>query len=302
MEEDSKSNEYNKGLLYIILVYTIWGLLPAYWKLLHNVQPILILSHRILWSFVFVALLISLFYRSEEILLTLKNKKDLVSILLASIVITINWGTYIWAIVKDHLIEASMGYYINPIIVVLFSMIFFQEKMNKAKLVSVMLAFIGVAIMIVGYNKVPILALTLAISFAFYGVIKKKLQINALTSLFFETLFLLPVALIYALYMEINEVSYFVTLDIKNALLLIGAGITTSVPLILFAAGAKRVSFSSVGFFQYIAPTITLFMGVFIYHEKFDVSHWLTFGFIWTALVIYTTSNVMNMKRKSTLE
>ncbi len=293
-----ETTEYQKGLIYIISVYTIWGMLPAFWKLMDNINSFTILAHRIIWSFVLISILVWILYKPKDLWAPLKDKKNLLYFMGASIVITINWGTYIWAIVTNHLIETSMGYYINPLVTILLSMIIFKEKMNTLKKISIALAFTGVFIMILGYHKVPVLALTIAFSFASYGVIKKKMNVNSLMGLFYETAFILPIALSYVIYLEATGEGYFISLDIKEMLLLIGSGAATSIPLLLFASATKRINFSMVGFMQYIAPTITLIMGVFIYSEHFDKSHWVTFGFIWAALAVYTVSNIMDRKRK----
>lgn len=297
---ENETNEYQKGLFYIVSVYIIWGLLPVYWKLMGNINSLTILSHRIIWSFVLVSILVWVLYRPKDFWATLKNKNHLLLFIGASVAITINWGTYIWAIVTNHLIETSMGYYINPIVTVFLSMIFFKEKMNGYKKISIALAFIGVSIMVLGYDKVPVLALTIAFSFAFYGVIKKKMNVNSLMSLFYETAFILPIALIYAIYLEVIGEGYFISFSIKEMLLLIGSGVATSVPLLLFASATKRINLSMVGFMQYIAPTITLILGIFVYSEHFDRSNWITFGFIWLALVVFTISNIMDRKKKVT--
>ena len=293
---EKETSEYKKGIICIAGVYIIWGLLPAYWKLMNNINALTILSHRIIWSFVLVTILLLVLYKPKDILESIKIRKNRLFFIAASIIITINWGTYIFAVVTNHLIEASMGYYINPLVVILLSMIIFKEKMNTLKKVSIALAFTGVIIMILGYHKVPVIALTLAFSFACYGVIKKKLMVNSLMSLFYETLFILPAALIYAIYVEKTGAGYFINMDIRDMLLLMGSGAATSIPLLLFAIGTKRINFSMVGFMQYIAPTITLIMGVFIYSEHFGISHMITFGFIWAALVIFTIANIMDRK------
>ncbi len=288
-----ENNEYQKGLFYITSVYFIWGILPAYWKLMQDVHPMIILSHRVLWSFIFLSIIVSTFYRSGNIFTPVKEKKNIVLFLLASIAVSIQWGAYLLAIITNHVIELSMGYYIYPIVVVVFSKIFFKEKMNMSKTISLLLAFTGVMIMIIQYKKVPVLALTLAFSFAFYSVIKKKLKVNAITSIFFEILFMMPIALVYAVYIEISGKGYFIHPDIEMILLLMGGGIVTSVTLLLFASGAKRIHFATVGFLQYISPTIVLFLGIFVYKENFDLSNMISFGFIWIALIIYSLPTVL---------
>ncbi|MCG8483965.1 MAG: EamA family transporter RarD [Clostridia bacterium] len=298
IEKDKKSKDYNLGLTLGLLCYFIWGILPAYWKLGKHISSLAVLSHRVIWSFVFVSLLLFIMKEHKNLIEPIRDKKNIISLILASVIISINWGTYIWAIVSGHMIEASMGYYINPLIVSLFSVIFFKEKMTKVKLISVMLAFSGVFIMIYQYHKIPYVALTLAISFACYGVIKKRLQMSAFVSLFYETLFLLPIALGYSLYIETVNESIFLS-SAGNVLFLMGAGIVTSVPLLLFAASAKRIHFSTLGFMQYLAPTMTLLMGVLIYLEPFKTSHFITFGLIWMGLIVYSMPHIITIYNKN---
>lgn len=295
MEEEKR--DYNLGLLLGLISYLIWGILPVYWKLGKDISSLVVLSHRVIWSFVFVSLLLILIKEQKNLLGPLKDKKNIGRVILASVLISINWGTYIWAIVAEHMIEASMGYYINPLIVSLFSVVFFKEKMTTAKMIAVGFAFLGVFIMIFQYHKIPYIALTLAISFACYGVIKKKLQMSAVVSLFYETLFLVPIALGYAIYIETSTEIIFFS-NIGNGLFLIGAGIVTSIPLLMFAGAAKRIHFSTLGIMQYLAPTITLLMGVLVYSEPFKMSHLITFGLIWIGIIIYSMPYLIAICKK----
>lgn len=297
IEKDNKSKDYNLGLMLGLMSYFLWGVLPVYWKIGQHISSLVVLSHRVIWSFVFVSLLLILMKEHNNLLEPLKDKKNIISFLLTSIIITINWGTYIWAIVSEHIIDASMGYYINPLVISLFSVIFFKEKLTKVKIISIGLAFSGVFIMIYQYHKVPYVALTLAFSFAFYGVIKKRLKVSALVSLFYETLFLVPIALGYSLYIEIATEGYFFS-SLSNGLFLVGAGIVTSVPLILFSASAKRIQFSTLGFMQYLAPTLSLLIGVLIYSETFKTGHLIAFGLIWIALLVYSMPNIIMIFNK----
>ncbi len=291
------TSEEKKSLGLVLFLYFIWGTLPVFWKLVHYVHPVTILSHRIIWSFVTVSLLAKINLSKEQLLEPLKSKKTLLIFVSASLIITLNWGTYIWAIVNDKIVEASMGYYINPIVMVVFGMIFFKEKLDGLKKVAILVASIGVVYIIVQYKQVPYVALTLAISFAIYGVLKKKLKVDAMVSLFYETIVVLPLALGFAIYSELNIKAYFIEFDPKTVVLLAIAGVVTVVPLILFATAVQKVKLTTLGFLQYLAPTISLLLGVLLYKETFDTTHWITFGFIWCALVIYTISNVISVKQ-----
>lgn len=296
------TEDEEKGLGIAIVLFIIWGSLPIFWKIIHYISPLTILSHRIVWSLVCVSIIMFIKYPKAEILEPLKEKKNILIFIASSSIITINWGTYIWAIVNERIVEASMGYYINPIVMILFGMIFFKEKLDLMKKIAIIVAAIGVAFMIFQYKSVPIVALTLAISFAIYGVLKKKLNVNAAMSLFYETLFMFPLALGYVIYSEVKLESYFIQFDPKNVMLLAIAGMVTVIPLILFASAVKKVRLTTLGFIQYLAPTISLLLGVIIYKEEFDLTHWITFGFIWAALIIYTISNILPQKKKAFTE
>lgn len=284
------SNETQKGLFFILLVYIIWGVLPAYWKLLQQVEPVLIIAHRVVWAFIFQIILIAILFKPRDVLEPLKNKKNIVLFILASLTLLGQWFFYILTIVTSHIVELSLGYYIYPIIAVVFSTLFFHEKMSIYTKIAFTLALAGVFILIIRYKTVPILGLGVAVSFAFYSLIKKKLRVNALISTFFEMLFLLPFALGYIIYWKVTGGGYLVmsSSDIYTPLLLIGGGIATCATLLLFGAGTKRISFSAVGFLQYISPTMALFLAIAVYKEAFGLGDWVSFGGIWVAIIIYS--------------
>jgi len=285
--------EQQIGILYAAVAYVLWGVLPVYWKLLGDVGAEEILANRVIWSFVFMIGLLLLLKKWSLFLSTIqgfaKNKKQLVALTIASVLISINWFVYIWAVNSEQMIEASMGYYINPLVSVLLGILFFKEKLSPAQIVSFLFAIIGVLIMTFSYGSVPKIALTLAISFGLYGMAKKLIKMDSAVGLALETMVVTPIAGIYLIFFVGTENS-FISDGWLTSLLLMGAGIATAVPLLFFAKGAQSIPLTMLGFLQYIAPTITLILGIFIYHESFTKTDLLAFTFIWAALTIFSLS------------
>ncbi len=295
-------SEHNKGVVNAIVAYACWGVFPLYWILLEQVSSMEILLSRVIWSFLFTTLFILLIGQRKNLLQDIRflwaNQKQFWSLFAASIVISINWFTYIWAVTHGQVLQSSLGYYINPLISVIFGMLIFREKLSKATIIAVSIAGIGVTVMTFSAGTVPWTALTMAISFSIYGVLKKTIQLEAARGLAIETLFMLPVALIYYAYIwNSNEMS-FLQGDIKTDLLLMGGGIITAIPLVLFAKGAHRIPLYLMGFIQFLSPTITLFLGVVLFKEPFTTLEFFTFGCIWIAIVIFSASKFMEAKRR----
>ena len=289
-------NDYKKGLACGLGAYVLWGVLPVYWKLLDDVLPFEILSSRFMWSCVFVALLI-IFPGKLPLFLTevksiFSRFKTGAAMVSAAFVISINWGSFIWAVNNGHIVETSMGYYINPLVSVLFAVLFLRERLNKMQIAAVLCACVGVASMVWSFGKLPWVSLTLAVSFALYGLIKKLLPVSSLTSIMLETLIITPLALMYEYTLWQQGVSFYASGDTQVLCLLAGAGAVTAVPLLLFTAGAKLLPLKIIGFLQYISPTLTLLLGVFVYGEPFTASHLLAFGWIWAALALFVVSQL----------
>ncbi|MEN2767206.1 EamA family transporter RarD [Ornithinibacillus xuwenensis] len=288
-----EQNNERLGIMYTAGAYIIWGFLPIYWKLISEVSAGEILAYRIIWSFLFMVFIVLSLRKwpgfIQELKRILKNKKKLISITLASIVISLNWLTYIWAVNSDHVIQASLGYYINPLVSILLAIIVLKEKLTKSQTISVVLAGIAVFYLTISYGVFPWVSLLLAVSFALYGLFKKVVDIPAMYGLTIETMIITPVALVYVLLLPEGTFS-FQQITSFESLMLIGAGIVTAVPLLMFASGAKRIPLAMVGFLQYIAPTLMLIIGVFLYHETFSTEHMVSFGLIWLALLIYLGS------------
>lgn len=287
---------YKQGIFFGLAAYVLWGILPVYWKALELVSPFEILSSRFMWSCVFVFLLIifqkkwTLF--AKEVKQVFSNVKTGAAMVAAGITISFNWGTFIWAVNNGHIVETSMGYYINPLVSILFAVVFLRERLDKMQLAAITCAFIGVASMVYSFGKIPWVSLTLAFTFALYGLLKKILPVSALTSIMLETLLITPLALVYEYSLWQQGVSFYASGNLQVIMMLTGAGVVTAIPLLLFTAGARLLPLKIIGFLQYISPTLTLLIGVFVYNEVFTASHLLAFGWIWAALLLFIVSQL----------
>lgn len=294
--------EKTAGIVCAVAAYGLWGILPIYWKLINNVFSIEILSNRIVWAFVFMALIIAVTRQWTELKEMVKDRKQMFNIFAASILIAINWGLYIWAVNSNKIVDASLGYYINPLLAVALGVLIFKEKLNNWTWAAITIASIGVLIKTVQYGKIPWISLALAISFALYGAIKKSVKANSIIGLTIETAMLAPVAAAYIAYRNVSGIGAFNTEGTLVILLLIGAGIVTAVPLLLFSSAAKRLPLSLVGLTQYISPTISLLIAIFIYHEGFTNGDMIAFCFIWVALIVYSLSQINFAKGAGSVE
>ncbi|MEO4052607.1 EamA family transporter RarD [Solibacillus sp. CAU 1738] len=298
-------NEEKKGILDAFFAYAIWGFFPLYWKMLEHVNSMEILLGRVIWSFVFTFVFIIIIGQrsklKEDLHYLWRNKKQFWSLAAASFVIAINWYIYIYAVTHDHVLDSSMGYYINPLISILFGMIFFKEKLSRAQLFSVAIALFGVLVMTINYGQVPWIALLLAISFAIYGVLKKKIVLDATRGLAIETLFILPFALAYYVFIFNTGTISFLHINMKTDVLMIVSGIITAIPLVLFAKSAQRIPLYLLGFIQYVSPTIVLFLGVLLYKEPFTNVELAAFSCIWVALIIFSISKFFEARRSKKL-
>ncbi|MBL0387443.1 EamA family transporter RarD [Tumebacillus sp. ITR2] len=288
----------NIGTVCAALSYIIWGLLPIYWKTYTEVGAWEILSHRIIWSVVFVLLLVTVTKKWKLLRESLPDWKSKLAITFSSLLISANWVLYIWAVNNNHMVEASLGYYINPLVNVFLGVFFLGERLTKLQWGSISLAIIGVLIMTISYGQFPWVSISLALSFGLYGLSKKKVKIDTIAGLSLETLIVLPFALIYLLGFEHGGTAFAILPGWKIAVLLL-AGVATALPLLLFAEGAKRLPLSVMGFFQYISPTLTLILGLVLYHESFTTMDLISFAFIWSALLLYTVQILKKQKIQS---
>ncbi|MER2260990.1 MAG: EamA family transporter RarD [Psychrobacillus sp.] len=297
--------EEKQGIIVVVLAYAWWGFMPIYWKLLDHVASGEILSGRVIWSFVFTLMLVLIGRKFSVLKEDLKNlwkdKKSFWSLVLASYLVTGNWFLYIFAVNEGYIVQASLGYYINPLLSVLLGIIFLKEKLSGAQKLSVLIAATGVVLLTISYGVVPWIAMLLASTFAFYGLIKKRITIDPLRGLTIETLFVLPVALAYFSYMVVSDQAVFFSSNITTTILLVLTGVATAVPLVLFAKGTKTMPLYMSGFIQYIAPTLMLLIGIFVYGEKFSKIEFISFSFIWAALLLFTFSKIIELRRKKML-
>ncbi|MGG1882249.1 EamA family transporter RarD [Bacillus safensis] len=294
------NEQQSKGVLYTAASFTLWGLFPLYWKLMEHISSGEILAHRILWSFVFMCGILLYLKQVRPAMQTVKglilDGKAFFSLLLSAILISVNWYVYIWAVNHGLMLEASLGYYINPLVSVLLGIIFLKERLNKWQTIAILIAAFGVILSTVQYGSFPVVALLLALSFGFYGLIKKRMSFTSAIGLTIETLLLAPAALVYLLFFLKEPVVTMNPNSFGSLGLLFFAGVFTAVPLLLFSEGAKRIPLYQVGILQYIAPTITLFLGLFVYHEHLSAAKIVTFLCIWVAILLFTTSQ-LRMKK-----
>jgi chloramphenicol-sensitive protein RarD len=290
----------NRGVLAGIGAYTLWGLFPIYWKLLEQVPAIEILAHRMVWSLVFVAMLLTLQQEWKWLREVLRSRRTVLVYTLAAILLSFNWFTYIWAVNAGYVVESSLGYFINPLINILLGVIFLGERLRTGQEVAVLLAGAGVVYLTVSYGSLPWISLLLAFTFGLYGLIKKTARLESMHGFSLETMVMFVPALSFLLYREAAGVGAFARQGEVTTLLLVLAGPVTSIPLLLFGYSARRVPLSMLGFMQYIAPTLQFLLGVFAYHEAFPLERLVGFSIIWTALLVYTFEGVrFNRKLKS---
>ena len=279
------------GALYAVFAYASWGLLPIYWKFFGQIPAVEVLSHRMIWSMVFLTGLLLLQRRRAEFTKIWRSPTHLATLFLTATLLTFNWGLYIYAVNADRVVETSLGYFINPLVNVLLGFVFLKEKLNRWQILAVVLAGLGVATFVWQIGKVPWIALALAFSFGCYGLLRKVVPVAPMAGLAMETLLITPIALAVTGYWAATGTGHFGT-SWATSLLFIGAGITTSLPLLWFNNAAKRLRLSTLGFFQYLAPSLQLVLALWLYSEPFTPTHAITFGLIWTALILYSTSSL----------
>lgn len=277
----------NKGIWYAIGAYVFWGLFPIYWKWLHQVPALQLLGHRIGWSFLLLLAVILATQQWRAFRAAALTRRVLLIYLVAALLIGVNWLTYIWAVNAGFIVETSLGYFINPLLSVLMGVIFLRERLRPMQWLPIGLAAAGVLYLTFAYGALPWIALTLAFSFGLYGLIKKVAPLGSLYGLTLETGILFLPALVYLVYAEAAGTAAFLHTGAGSALLLIGAGAVTTIPLLMFASAAQRIPLSLVGILQYIAPTLQFLLGVLVYHEPFDRAHFIGFSIVWAALIIF---------------
>ncbi len=292
---------YKKGLIYALACAVIWGLLPIYWDALNPISSLVIIFYRI----VLMALtcFVIVFYEKKNLKAVFapmfENKKKLWVYIISGLVITANWSIYIWAVTAGYVIQSSMGYFLEPLIVCLFGMVIYKEKANKWKLISLGFGVVGLLVMVIGYREVPLIAIGLACTFAVYAAIKKSVILPPFQSMLYETLFLAPIALCVVLFLEGTNAGALAAGSAGKYILLLLAGLATAIPLGLFSSAAPKLPLLTLGLTEYISPSIALILGIFLFHEPFDKIQFSAFVIIWIGLIFFTYGEYKEMKKES---
>ncbi len=284
------------GMALAVCAYLLWGVLPVYWKALQGVPAPQILAHRVVWSFVLLIGLV-LARREWKVLRNQASLRIVAVYSLAAVLLSVNWLTYIWAVNAGRIVETSLGYFINPLVSVLLGVLFLRERLRRAQWLAVLLAASGVGYLTWQHGTLPWVALVLAFSFAMYGFLKKTAPLGALHGLTFETAILWLPAVAYLASAEARGAGALGHVSPGSNLLLVFTGVVTALPLLMFAAAARRITLSTIGLLQYVAPTCQLLIGVAVYHEPFDRARLVGFALIWTALVLYSADSLWRMRR-----
>jgi len=277
----------SKGIFYAIGAYLIWGTMPIYWYLLSGISPYEIVAHRILWSAILMFILSVIIFKTDFRSI-LRSKKKMLYLLCTSSLITVNWTLYIWAVENGHIIDASLGYYINPFINIILGVLFLKERLSGIQKIAIAFAFFGVAYLTFSYGTLPFITIILACTFSLYAFLRKKAQIEAMPALTVETVIALPVALGFLIMTFINHTNSYQLTDISTLILIMLTGPITAIPLFLFGKAAETVSMTTLGFVQYLSPTLQLLVGVLLFKEVFTTAHIVCFSFIWAGLILYS--------------
>lgn len=290
----------NKGVLYGIAAYSLWGAIPVYFKLVQSVPAVQIIGHRIVWSFVLLAAILAARHEWSHFRQTVWQPATLLVYTLTGLLLGVNWLTYVWAVNHGFVVESSLGYFINPLVNVLLGVVFLRERLRLSQWLPILLAALGVGYMTVQYGRLPWIALVLASTFGLYGLVKKVAPLNSLYGLTLETAVLFPAALAYLLFLEIQGQGSWSQASLGVNLLLLAAGLVTVIPLLFFGAAVRSIPLSLLGLLQYIAPTGQFLLGVLVYHEPFNRPRLIGFSLIWLALGILWVEGALRQRRAST--
>jgi len=297
----NKSHE-TSALIAGIAAFTTWGLVPIYWKLLKAVPATEILAHRFVWTSIFLIALLTWQHRWTEVETNVRSQRASLYCLASGSMIAITWFLYIWAVIIGRVIETSLGYFMTPLMNVLLGAVFLRERLRRWQFVSVLLGTIGVFNLTFGYGRFPWVALSLCTTFGLYGLLRKKSGTAAIPGLFIETVLLVPLAIAYLIFLKTNGQLMFGPANISLSILLVSTGIVTALPQVWFGHAAQHLRLTTLGFLQYLAPTGTFFLGVFIYHEPFTRNDLITFAMIWIALAIFTCEALIRWRSARTRE
>ena len=298
METIKPATEYKKAMTYAVSCKVMWGLLPLYWQMLRPIDSWVIILYRIVLVGICCLVGAVKLYGWEGVKSPLRDKKAILKYFLAGVLITANWSIYIWAVNADHVIQTSIGYYIEPIIICAFGVIFFKEKLTKHKMIAFIMACIGVVILLIHFREVPFIALGLGTTFAVYAAIKKSISLPAVLSLLYETMFLVIPALVLILIKEFNGTGAIATGEPYQLVLLMLAGIVTAVPLGLFSSAVNKLPLVTMGILEYIAPSLALLLGIFVMREPFDAVQFCAFAVVWIGLVFFTRGEIIDNRIK----
>jgi chloramphenicol-sensitive protein RarD len=287
-----KKNDSKIGVINAISAYFIWGLAPIYFKLISMISADEIMVHRIVWSSLLLFIIVIISKKWRALLTTLKQKKLILNLMLSASFLAVNWFLFIWAVNNDHLLDASLGYYINPLFSVALGVIFLGERLRKPQKIAVALALLGVLIQLIALGSLPIVSLALAGTFGIYGLLRKKMHLDSFVGLLIESAMMLPLALIYWLFFVESNTTNMAMNTTELNLLLMAAGIVTTAPLLCFTAAAKRLTLSTLGFFQYIGPSMMFILATFFYQEPLQMAKLITFAFIWLALLVFSIDSL----------
>jgi chloramphenicol-sensitive protein RarD len=298
-EKRSKvKSESISGAFYAGSAFLIWGLGPIYWKALAAVSPLEIIVHRVVWAFILLLVAIVVGKLWGEFISALKDLRILLTLLMTAVILAGNWLLYVWAINNNHILQGSLGYYINPLVNVVFGVLLLRERLRPAQVAAVLLAGLGVVYLTFSYGEFPWIALALASSFGIYGLLRKVAPVGAMVGLSVEVMLMTAPAAVYLIYLGANGSGSFLRGNISIDSLLLGTSVLTAAPLTLFTAGARRINLSTLGLLQYMAPTIIFLLAVFYYHEPISTAQVRTFIMIWSALIIYSMDSVIYFRRK----
>ena len=288
-------SQYSVGLLFGLAAYVMYGLFPLYWPLLEPANPLEIVSHRAVWTLIFCLIVLAISKQVKSTIVILKNPRQMLGLLSTTLLISVNWLTYIWATNNGHVVEAALGYYITPLLIIAFGVVLIREKLRPLQWVAVSIAAIGVLILTLDYGRLPWVGITLALSWGTYGLVKKKLGLGALDGLALETLISLIPYGFYLLYLGRQGTGQFGHAPLLT-ILLISAGAITAIPLLLFNGSANRLPYSTIGLLQYITPSLQFAIGVWVRHEDMPTARWVGFIVIWFALIALGTDLVRSSR------
>lgn len=274
------------GVIFALAAYSMWGIAPMYFKLLSNVPALEIVMHRIVWSVLVLCLLLLIRKKFSQVFKAIRDPKIIATLAISGLLLAVNWLVFIWAVNNDKMLDASLGYFINPLFNVLLARFFLQESLTRLQLLAVFVALAGVAFLIFSYGQLPWIALVLATSFSIYGLLRKKVTVDSMPGLLIESCIMLPFALLYWLIMDTSSGNMLAnSVDLNITLLL--AGVVTTAPLLCFTAAARRIRYTTLGFFQYVGPSLMFLLAVMHYQEPLDTTRVITFICVWSGLLIY---------------